>query len=332
MKILLTGGTGYIGSHVAVVLIEAGFDVILFDNLSNSQHDVVSRLESITSKKIPFVEGDIRDTLLLSSTLKDYKVDGVVHLAGLKAVGDSVLDPLSYFDNNVCGTASLLKAMQKGGIRRIVFSSSATVYGEPNYLPIDENHTTSSVNPYGRTKLHIEEMLKDLSVSDRSWRIVCLRYFNPVGAHQSGLIGESPKGTPNNLMPYIADVAKGVLSRLSIFGNDYETSDGTGVRDYIHVMDLADGHLAAFNFLEKDNGWDVINLGTGVGTTVLEMVAAFCRINSVDVPYSFEPRRQGDVASCYASADKARNKLNWQAKRGLDSMCESHWHWSIKSK
>lgn len=327
MNILLTGGTGYIGSHTAAVLIEAGHNVVLFDNLSNSRRDVVGRLESITNQSIPFVEGDVRETSLLSKTIKDYQVDAVIHFAGLKAVGESVEKPLEYFDNNVGGTISLLQAMRENQVKKLVFSSSATVYGEPQYLPIDENHPTSATNPYGRTKLHIEEMLHDVVASDSAFGVVCLRYFNPVGAHESGLIGESPNGTPNNLMPFVSQVAAGKRAKVNVFGDDYPTVDGTGVRDYIHVLDLASGHLAAINFLAGTKSWHAINLGTGYGSSVLEMIRQFASSSERSVPYEVVGRRPGDVASCYASAEKAEKLLKWKATRDLKSMCSSAWKW-----
>lgn len=326
MNILLTGGTGYIGSHAAAVLSAAGHCLILFDNLSNSKRDVINKLEKIIGHPPVFVEGDVRDTKLLSSVMKDHKVDAVMHFAGLKAVGESVAKPLEYFSANVQGAISLLQSMQAAGIHKLVFSSSATVYGDPQYLPIDEDHPTSATNPYGRTKLHIEEMLSDLSNSDSAWRIACLRYFNPVGAHASGLIGEDPDGIPNNLMPFIARVASGKLEHLSVFGSDYETPDGTGVRDYIHIMDLVEGHLAAIDFLDQHSGWHAINLGTGGGTSVLEMVSEFERVSDIKINYEFAPRRPGDIATCYAKADKARRILNWTARRPISDMCASMWH------
>ncbi len=332
MNILLTGGTGYIGSHTAVVLVEAGHNVVLFDNLSNSRRDVVDRLIKIAQKDIPFVEGDVRDTPLVSKTIQGYKIDAVIHFAGLKAVGESVEKPLEYFDNNVCGTISLLEAMRGSQVKALVFSSSATVYGEPQYLPIDENHPTASTNPYGRTKLHVEEMLEDIVNSDLSWGVVCLRYFNPVGAHDSGLIGENPSGIPNNLMPFVSQVAAGVRSKVSVFGGDYPTPDGTGVRDYIHVLDLAAGHLAAINFLATEKGWHAINLGTGYGSSVLEMINQFTLSSGKPVPYEVVDRRPGDVASCYASADKAEKLLKWKATRDLESMCASAWKWQESLK
>ena len=332
MNILLTGGTGYIGSHTAVDLVEAGHKAVLFDNLSNSYRDVVGRLESITNQSIPFVEGDIRDTSLLSKTIKEKKVDAVIHFAGFKAVGESVERPLEYFDNNVGGTISLLEAMQENQVKTLVFSSSATVYGEPQYLPIDENHPTSATNPYGRTKLHIEEMLQDVVASDSAFGVVCLRYFNPVGAHESGLIGESPDGTPNNLMPFVSQVAAGKRAKVNVFGDDYPTVDGTGVRDYIHVLDLASGHLAAINFLDGTKGWHAINLGTGYGSSVLEMIGQFSSSSDRSISYEVVGRRPGDVASCYASAEKAEKLLKWKATRDLKSMCSSAWKWQESLK
>jgi UDP-glucose 4-epimerase len=323
--VLLTGGMGYIGSHTAVVLSEAGHEVVLYDNLCNSKASVLDRLETITGKCFSFIEGDVRDTALLEQTIKAHGIDAVIHFAGLKAVGESVEKPIEYYDNNIGGTISLLKAMRAAEVKTLVFSSSATVYGDPQYLPLDEEHPTSATNPYGRSKLHIEEMLADVAKSDASWRIACLRYFNPVGAHDSGLIGEDPNDIPNNLMPYIAQVASGKLPKLNVFGNDYDTPDGTGVRDYIHVMDLAEGHSAALGFLESHTGWHAINLGTGTGYSVLEMVKAFESASQQPLPYAIGPRRAGDIAACYAKADKAKQKLGWQATRTLEDMCESTW-------
>jgi len=306
------------------MMAEAGHNVVLYDNLCNSSADVVDRLEKITGQRLPFVQGDIRDTQLLKETLKQFKIEAVIHFAGLKAVGESVEKPIEYFDNNVGGTISLIKAMQACNIKTLVFSSSATVYGEPQYLPIDENHPTSATSPYGRTKLHIEEMLADLAKSDAAWRIACLRYFNPVGAHESGLIGEDPEGVPNNLMPYIARVAAGKLPYLNVYGNDYATPDGTGVRDYIHVMDLVEGHLAALNALNSQTeGFSVFNLGTGQGYSVLEMIKAYERANECSIPYQIAARRPGDTAVCYAKPTKATIVLDWVAHRSLDDMCRS---------
>ncbi len=328
MKLLLTGGTGYIGSHAAVAFAQAGHEVVLYDNLSNSQASVVERLAQITGQAMPFVLGDLRDTALLTHTLQTHAIQAVVHFAGLKAVGDSVADPVSYYAHNVQGSISLLQAMQAQGIKQLIFSSSATVYGEPQYLPIDEAHPTGATNPYGRSKLHIEEMLADLCRADPAWRAVCLRYFNPVGAHASGLIGEDPQGVPNNLMPFVAQVASGQRACLRVFGNDYPTPDGTGVRDYIHVLDLVAGHVAALNFLPGNAGWHAINLGSGQGFSVLQMVKAFEQACGRDIPYETVPRRPGDAASSYASATKAKALLGWQANCSLTDMCVSTWNFA----
>lgn len=332
MKILLTGGAGYIGSHTAVVLAQAGHEVVLYDNLCNSDIGVVKHLVKITGRPMALVEGDIRDTELLTQTLRTSGIEAVIHFAGLKAVGESVDQPIEYYANNVQGTISLLQAMRAVSITTLVFSSSATVYGEPQYLPLDEMHPTSATNPYGRSKLHIEEMLLDVAKSDERWRIACLRYFNPVGAHDSALIGENPRGIPNNLMPYIAQVAAGQRPALQVFGDDYPTPDGTGVRDYIHVMDLAQGHLAALGFLACRTGWHAVNLGTGHGSSVLEMVRAFECVSGRPVPYNITPRRPGDVAACYAKADKAAQELGWAAQLGLEDMCRSTWEFQRQSE
>lgn len=326
MNILLTGGLGYIGSHTAVVLAQAGHRLVLLDNLSNSRLDVADRLSAILGVK-PVVEvGDVLDTIRLRLILKHYAIDAVIHFAGLKAVGESVAQPLAYYHNNVAGTVSLLRAMAEQGVKRLVFSSSATVYGQPQYLPLDEAHPTSATNPYGRTKLHIEEILRDLAVSDPTWRIAILRYFNPVGAHESGLIGEDPNGIPNNLMPYIARVAAGQLPHLNIWGDDYPTPDGTGIRDYLHVMDLAEGHRAALDRLaHTDQPCDTFNLGTGRGTSVLQMVQAFEAATGQRVPYRIAARRPGDVAECWADPGKAQRVLGWRATRTLHDMCASAW-------
>ena len=326
MNILLTGGAGYIGSHAAVVLSEAGHQVVILDNFCNSHRSVLERLAKILCKAIPFVEGDARDTALVKKVLKDYQIEAVMHFAGLKAVSESVQTPIEYFDNNVGGTISLLQAMRVSNIKTLVFSSSATVYGTPQYLPLDENHPTQATNPYGRSKLHIEEMLADFLVSDPTWHIACLRYFNPVGAHESGLIGEDPNGIPNNLMPYIAHVASGKLAYLNVYGNDYDTLDGTGVRDYIHVMDLAEGHLAALSFIKQKSGLNIFNLGTGKGNSVLEMVRAFEEVSGKSIPLKVTNRRAGDVATCYARVDKSSADLSWKATRTLQEMCSSTWN------
>ncbi len=325
MNLLLTGGTGYIGSHTAVVLSELGHQVVLYDNLSNSSDSVVEKLAQITRQVIPFIRGDVRDTDLLRGTLTSYNISAVIHFAGLKAVGESIERPTDYYANNIQGTISLLQAMQWAQVRALVFSSSATVYGDPQYLPLDEGHPTCATNPYGRSKLHIEEMLNDVAAADPNWRIACLRYFNPVGAHESGLIGEHPNGVPNNLMPYIAQVAAGQRVELSVFGNDYPTADGTGVRDYIHVMDLAEGHAAALSFLSRTIGWHAINLGTGKGYSVLEMIQAFEKAAGQRVPYKIVTRRTGDVAKFYADIQKASKLMSWRAVRTLEDMCASTW-------
>lgn len=334
MAILLTGGTGYIASHTAVSLLEENIEVVLFDNLINSSIDVVQKLEKITNKKVNFIKGDIRDTQTLIKVIRENNINAVLHFAGLKAVGESVCKPLEYFENNVYGTISLLQAMQTCGVNKIVFSSSATVYGIPHYLPYDEEHPTMATNPYGRTKLHIEEILHDLAiadntnkiVADKRWRIICLRYFNPVGAHSSGLIGENPQGIPNNLMPFVSQVAGGKLAKVNVFGNDYDTKDGTGVRDYIHITDLAQGHLAAYKILDTAIGWQAINLGAGVGYSVMEMINAFAQVCGRDLPFEIKPRRAGDIAISYAKAEKAQKVLNWQAKLSLEDMCKSQWN------
>jgi UDP-glucose 4-epimerase len=327
MNILLTGGTGYIGSHTAVALTLSGHQVTLLDNLSNSDISVVDRIAEILGKPVPFVQGDVRDAPLVREVLRTRSIDAAIHFAGLKAVGESMEIPVDYYSNNVQGTISLLQAMQAESVKSLIFSSSATVYGVPQHLPIGENHPTSAINPYGRTKLHIEEMLSDVTRADAAWSIACLRYFNPVGAHESGLIGEDPCGVPNNLMPFIAQVAIGKRAELKVFGDDYPTPDGTGIRDYIHIMDLAEGHVAALNYLARHSGWNAINLGTGRGHSVLEMVQAFERTNTCTVPYAIASRRPGDVAACYASAERAHELLGWSATRSLDDMCASMWRY-----
>jgi UDP-glucose 4-epimerase len=314
-----------------VALREQGHEVVLFDNLANSQASVVQAIEQITGSPLPFVMGDVRDTAILASVLVTHQIDAVIHLAGLKAVGESVQNPLAYYANNVQGTVSLLQAMQASEIKNLVFSSSATVYGDPQYLPLDETHPTAATNPYGRTKLHIEQMLQDLSASDPTWRVACLRYFNPVGAHESGKIGENPNGIPNNLMPYVAQVAAGLRAELNVFGDDYASPDGTGVRDYIHVMDLAEGHVAALAFLQNQPGWHAINLGTGTGYSVLDIVKAFERASGQAVPFRIVARRSGDVAQCYANPQKAAAVLGWTAQRSLVDMCASTWRFQQQS-
>ena len=325
MNVLLTGGAGYIGNHTAVALSEAGHRVVVYDNFSNSDPAALKRLEQVLGTPVTTIEGDVRDTALLQRTLTEQHINAVIHFAGLKAVGVSVSKPVDYYANNVQGAISLLQAMQAAQCKTLVFSSSATVYGDPEYLPIDEAHPTSATNPYGRSKLHIEEILSDLSASDPSWHIAALRYFNPVGAHPSGWIGENPNGIPNNLMPFIAQVAVGKLPQLNVFGDDYDTPDGTGVRDYIHVMDLAEGHLAALKFLTRQSGLHTFNLGTGRGYSVLEMINAFESASGKPVPFSVAPRRAGDIASCYASVEFSAQQLGWRASRDLKEMCESSW-------
>lgn len=326
-KILLTGGAGYIGSHTAVELLEAGYEVICVDNCYNSSPDALKRVEKITGKTVKFYQDDILDADAMHRIFAENKIDAVIHFAGLKAVGESVSIPLKYYHNNISGTVVLCEAMQKAGVKCIVFSSSATVYGLPKSLPIREDFPLSATNPYGRTKLMIEEILRDLAVSDPEWSISILRYFNPVGAHKSGQIGESPRGIPNNLMPYIAQVATGKLTKLRVFGNDYPTPDGTGVRDYIHVTDLALGHLAALKRALTKTGVDVYNLGTGNGYSVLQLLKAFEKAANKTIPYEIVERRPGDIAACYADASKAKAELGWQATRGVDEMCEDVWRW-----
>jgi len=327
-KIFVTGGAGYIGSHTCIELLEAGYEVRVYDNLSNSSRESLRRVEQITNKSVEFIEGDIRDKEKLLESLKG--CDAVIHFAGLKAVGESVEKPLKYYENNVCGSVTLLQAMDKLGIDAIVFSSSATVYGNPKYLPLDEKHPLSATNPYGRSKLMIEEILCDLYKSNPAWKIAILRYFNPIGAHPSGLIGEDPNDIPNNLMPYITQVAIGKLPKLRVFGDDYDTKDGTGVRDYIHVVDLAKGHIKALEALDKPQ-CEAFNLGTGRGYSVLEMVKAFEEASGVKIPYEITARREGDVATCYADATKAKEVLKWSAKRDLKQMCEDSWRWQSKN-
>ena len=331
MNILLTGGAGYIGSHTCVALEEAGHSVVIFDNFCNSSPTVIQRLETVLGKPVANVEGDVRNTELLQATLKNYHIDTVIHFAGLKAVGESVQSPLNYYENNIQGTLSLLRAMLNLGIKKLVFSSSATVYGDPLYLPIDEAHPLDPQNPSGQTKLQIEEILGDVAKADQDWRIAVLRYFNPTGAHPSGLLGERPQGIPNNLMPYIAQVASGKLSELKVFGSDYPTKDGTGVRDYIHVLDLAEGHLAALAYLDRIQGLEIFNLGTGQGYSVLQMIQAYAEACGKKIPCKIVGRRPGDTASCYASIAKANQVLAWSASRTLLDMCKSSWDFESQS-
>ena len=326
--ILITGGMGYIGSHACVAFIQAGHDVLLLDNCVNSSPDMGKRLQRLLGRSVPFCEGDVRDARLLRTLFERYSITAVIHFAGLKAVGESVQAPLAYFDNNVAGTLTLLQAMQAAGCRCLVFSSSATVYGVGVPMPATEDAALGVTNPYGRSKLMAEEMLSDLEKSDTSWRFARLRYFNPVGAHDSGLIGESPRGIPNNLMPYVAQVATGQREALRIFGDDYPTPDGTGVRDYVHVMDLAEGHVAALRYLNQGGQGLVVNLGTGKGTSVRQMVRAFERASGRSIPCRVVARRPGDAATCFADVRQAEQLLNWKATRDIDQMCTDAWRWA----
>jgi len=326
--ILVTGGCGYIGSHTVLSLLEKGCDVIILDNLKNSHPEVINRIEKLGGKRPDFIEGDIRDKSLLDKIFSSHSISSVVHFAGLKAVGESHIKPLHYYENNVVGSLNLLRAMEQAGVFKLVFSSSATVYGEPLELPINEAHPTSNpASPYGRSKLMVEEILQDLASSDDNWKIAILRYFNPIGAHASGLIGENPNGVPNNLLPYISQVAIGKLKELSIFGNDYPTKDGTGIRDYIHVCDLAEGHSKALDALESTTGVSIWNLGTGNGYSVLEIVQAFEAACGINIPYIIRTRRPGDIAACWADPSKASDELGWKAKLMLSDMMKDTWRW-----
>jgi UDP-glucose 4-epimerase len=327
MNVLVTGGAGYIGSLTSVQLLAAGMRPVLLDNLCNSKAAVLERIEQVAGQRPRFVQGDIRDRALLDRVLREEGIEAVIHFAGLKAVGESVEMPLAYYDNNVHGTLVLLEALRDAQVRTLVFSSSATVYGDAQVMPLREDAPTGATNPYGRTKLMVEQILSDLAVSDPSWSLTALRYFNPVGAHPSGLMGEDPQGIPNNLRPFIAQVAVGRRERLRVFGNDYPTPDGTGVRDYIHVLDLADGHLAALRHAHGRAGLHVFNLGTGHGNSVLEMLQAFGRACGRELPYEIAPRRAGDVASCWADPAHAEHALGWRAQRSLDQMCADVWRW-----
>ncbi len=327
MAILVTGGAGYIGSHTCVELLNEGKEVIVIDNLDNSSAEALSRVEKITGKKITFYENDVRDAEALRKIFSENKIEAVIHFAGLKAVGESVAKPVLYYDNNLISTLRLLEVMAEFGVKKIVFSSSATVYGTSKDMPIKEQSPLGAINPYGRTKLFIEEMLRDLFVADSSWSIALLRYFNPIGAHKSGTIGEDPKGIPNNLMPYISQVAVGKLEKLSVFGDDYNTVDGTGVRDYIHVVDLAKGHVCAIDWVLKTKGCEAFNLGTGNGISVLELKNAFEKASGVTVPFVIAPRRPGDLDAVYANPQKAKDMLGWQANLNVNDMCEDTWRW-----
>lgn len=332
MKILVTGGTGYIGSHTCVELLNNGYEIVVIDNFSNSKKDVVEKIKEITKKDFIFYEGDVCDPDLLDKVFTENKIDAVIHFAGYKAVGESVAKPLKYYHNNLESTISLLEAVTKYDCKKIAFSSSATVYGKPEKLPIKEDFPLSTTNPYGTTKLMIEDILRDAYKSDNTWSIAILRYFNPIGAHESGLIGENPNDIPNNLMPYIVKVATKELEVLSVFGNDYDTHDGTGVRDYIHVVDLAKGHIKAIEKVMKDQGLDSYNLGTGIGYSVLDLVNTFEKVNNVKVNYKIVGRRPGDIDACYADPTYAYEQLGWKAEKGIDEMCRDAYNYVIKNK
>ncbi|QOL24431.1 UDP-glucose 4-epimerase GalE [Thalassotalea sp. LPB0316] len=331
MSLLITGGTGYIGSHTVVELLNLGEEVVIVDNLSNSSTKVLDRIKTITGKMPTFIKADICDEQAMNDVFEQHDISAVVHFAGLKAVGESNEIPLSYYHNNVSGSVTLFQVMANHGVKNLVFSSSATVYGDKNTSPLDESMPTSATNPYGQTKLMIEHILFDLAKSDSEWSIACLRYFNPIGAHHSGLIGENPNGIPNNLLPYVAQVAVGRLKQLQVFGDDYDTPDGTGVRDYIHVVDLALGHVKALQKIDAIKGCQPINLGTGNGTSVLEIVNTFKSISGQDIPFAIAPRRAGDIATVYANADIANNLLDWQAERDLTAMIEDTWRWQSQN-
>ena len=329
--ILVTGGAGYIGSHTVVELLAASKELLILDNFSNSSPKVLERIEKISGQRPTAIEGDIRDAVLLEKLFAAYPIKSVIHFAGLKAVGESVEQPMRYYDNNVVGSLRLFEAMAKAGVYRLVFSSSATVYGDPAAVPINETFPLQATNPYGRSKLNVEDMLRDIGLADKQWRVALLRYFNPVGAHASGLIGEDPQGIPNNLMPFVAQVAVGRRVELSVFGGDYATPDGTGVRDYIHVVDLAHGHLAALNALDTQSGVVPINLGTGHGYSVLEVVAAFEKASGKKVPFRIVDRRPGDIAACYADPARANELLGWVAKMNIETMCVDAWRWQSRN-
>lgn len=327
MSVLVTGGAGYIGSHTCVELLNVGYDVVVVDNLSNSSEESLKRVKKITGKNLTFYKADILDKEALTEIFEKESIEAVVHFAGLKAVGESVIKPLEYYYNNISGTLVLCDVMRQFGVKSIVFSSSATVYGNPKTVPIREDFPLTTTNPYGSTKLMLENILRDLYESDKEWKIVLLRYFNPIGAHEGGIIGEDPKGIPNNLVPYITQVAVGKLEKLNVFGDDYDTPDGTGVRDYIHVVDLAVGHVKALDRIKNTEGVFTYNLGTGVGYSVLDMVKAFSDVVARDIPYEIKARRPGDIATCYADPSLASKELGWEAKRNLRDMCEDSWRW-----
>ncbi|MEA2104949.1 MAG: UDP-glucose 4-epimerase GalE [Candidatus Cloacimonadota bacterium] len=331
MKILVTGGAGYIGSHACLELLKADYDVFVVDNLSNSKEESLKRVQKLTGKKLTFYKEDLLDKSALEEIFSKHKFDAVIHFAGLKAVGESVEIPLKYYHNNICGTLNLCEVMQKQRVFNLVFSSSATVYGDPLKVPITEDFPTKATNPYGRTKLMIEEILHDIYLANNSWNIALLRYFNPVGAHHSGEIGEDPNGIPNNLMPFISQVAVGKLAELSVFGDDYPTKDGTGIRDYIHIVDLVEGHIDALKKLEEEPGLVIYNLGTGIGYSVLEIIRAFQEATGKEIPYKIIGRRDGDIATCFADSSRAKRELGWTAKRGIKEMCEDSWRWQTKN-
>jgi len=331
MTILVTGGTGYIGSHTVVQLLEAGHHVLVLDNLCNSKAQVIDRISQITGNTPQFIEGDVRNRKLLKQLFADHAIETVIHFAGLKAVGESVQKPLMYYENNVSGSVVLLDEMAAAQVKSIVFSSSATVYGEPQFLPYTESHPLKPINVYGHSKLMVEQVLQDLALSDPAWRVALLRYFNPVGAHHSGFIGEDPAGIPNNLMPFVAQVAVGKRAQLSVYGNDYDTKDGTGVRDYIHVDDLASGHLAALEYLKKNAGVLKVNLGTGQGTSVFELIHAFEKAANRKIPYEVVARREGDLSEYYADAKYSKMVLGWQAQYDIDRMCVDTWRWQSQN-
>ncbi len=328
MKVLVTGGAGYIGSHTCVELLNAGYELVIVDNFANSKPEALDAIRTITGRDFAFYELDLRDRAALEVPFTEHAIDAVIHFAGLKAVGESVEKPLEYYDNNLYGFIVLAEVMREHGVKQFVFSSSATVYGMNNPVPFNETMPTSATNPYGYTKVMIEQMLRDMAVADREWRICLLRYFNPIGAHESGLIGEDPNGIPNNLLPYVAQVAAGKLKQLTVFGDDYDTPDGTGVRDYIHVVDLALGHIAALKYVKDHRGAEAVNLGTGKGTSVLEIVRAFEKACGHPIPYRIAARRPGDIAECYAETDKAAKLLGWHAERNIDDMCRDGWRFA----
>lgn len=331
MKLLLTGGAGYIGSHTCIELLNLDIEVVVIDNLANSSYQAIERVKNITNKDITFVEADVRNKEVLRTIFQEGDIDGVIHFAGLKAVGESNKIPLQYYDNNLNSTITLLQVMEEFDCRNLIFSSSATVYGDPEKLPITESFPLSVTNPYGRTKLMIEDILKDFHKVNNNWNIVLLRYFNPVGAHPSGLIGEDPNGIPNNLLPFVTQVAVGKLPKVNIFGADYATPDGTGVRDYIHVVDLAKGHVAALQKLKLGSGLNIYNLGTGRGYSVLEMINTFSKVNNLKIDYTIVARREGDIAACYADPAKANTELNWTADYNLEDICRDAWNWQSKN-